>query len=192
MKLGLTGGIACGKSEVSKIFNELGLVIIDADKISHNISKRQDVIEEIKLEFGNEVIKNNEINREALGKLIFNNKELREKLNNIMHPKIINEIKKQIENNKNEKNIILDIPLLFEAKLEYLCDKTLLIVAEKETQIARLMKRDNISREYAIKKIESQMNIEEKKKLADFIIDNSGSKDELKEKIKNFYNKYLD
>ncbi|TDT70564.1 dephospho-CoA kinase [Hypnocyclicus thermotrophus] len=191
MILGLTGGIACGKSEVSKIFMELGLVVIDADKISRDVSKKKEVIKEIEKEFGSKVIKNDEVNREVLGKLIFDNKELREKLNGIMHPKIINEIKNQIKLNNDKKNLILDIPLLFEVKLEYLCDKTLLIISNKELQIDRLMKRDNISREYAIKKIESQMSLEEKKELADFIIDNSISREELKEKIILFYNKYL-
>jgi dephospho-CoA kinase len=189
--LGLTGGIATGKSTASKIFKKLGAYIIDADKISHEVSKSKEIINEVKKKFGTEVIINNKIDREKLGKIIFNDPQKRMELNNIMHPVIIREILKKIDENREKKLIILDIPLLYEAKLENLCDKVLVVWVKKEVQIERIIKRDNKPRELALKIIESQMDISKKIKMADYNIENNESISELENKITVLYEKLI-
>lgn len=164
--VGITGGIASGKSTVSSFILELGYPVIDSDQISKELSQRDMSIYKAIVEvFGNEyLLPNLEIDRKKLGRLIFENEDARAKLNQITHPKIVEEIQKRI--NKMEENLIfLDIPLLFEAKLSYLCDTIVCVYAPKEIQIQRLMSRDRISKAYAVQKISSQMSLEEKKKI---------------------------
>ena len=127
-----------------------------------------------------------DISRSNLRKLVFNNKENVTKLNSIMHPAIIEEIRKQIEQQKMEKLVFVDIPLLFEIKLEYLFDKVALVYANQKIQLERVMKRDNIPKEEALKIINSQMSIEEKKQKSDFIIENEATIEELQNKVEEF------
>ena len=127
-----------------------------------------------------------DISRSNLRKLVFNNKENVTKLNSIMHPAIIEEIRKQIEQQKMEKLVFVDIPLLFEIKLEYLFDTVALVYANQKIQLERVMKRDNIPKEEALKIINSQMSIEEKKQKSDFIIENEATIEELQNKVEEF------
>jgi dephospho-CoA kinase len=184
MILGLTGGIASGKSTASKILRKLGWYIIDADKISHEISSSTEVIEKVRQSFGEEAILNEQLNRKKLREIIFKEREKRELLNNIMHPIIVKKIENEIKENKDKKLIILDIPLLFETKLEYMCDKILVIWIEEKLQIERIMKRDKTTFESAKKIVESQMKLSEKLEKSDIEIENSGTIKELEEKIK--------
>jgi len=187
MILGLTGGIASGKSVVSKKLEELGACIIDADKISKEVSSYREILKEIGEKLGKELICNNKIDRKKLRELVFNNEEKRIILNNIMHPVIEKKIVDKIKENRDEEIIILDIPLLFEVKLEYLCDKVLLIWADEKKQIERLVKRDNISVELAKSIINSQMSLDIKKERSDYIVENNFGLEELKEKIETIY-----
>jgi dephospho-CoA kinase len=186
MILGLTGGIASGKSTASKILKKLGAIIIDADEISRKISTSVEVIEKVRNAFGEEAILDGQLNRQKLREIIFKEKEKRTLLNSIMHPIIVKKIQIQIEieENKNKNLIVLDIPLLFETKLEYLCDKILVIWVEENIQIERIMKRDNSSEEMARKILNSQMSLLEKLKKADYSIENNGTIGELEKKIK--------
>lgn len=170
--IGLTGGISTGKSTVTNILKEMGYPVLDCDEIVRNLYERKSVIEKIKTEFGLDYISNNKIDRVKLGNLIFNNKESKLKLNSIIHPLVKKELINGI-NNVLTNIVFLDIPLLYEAKFEDICDKVIVVNLDFETNVERLIKRDNIERDYAINKINSQMSLEEKCRKADFIIDNS-------------------
>lgn len=205
MILGLTGGIASGKTTVSNYLKEKGMEVFDADEISRDFIKDKSIKEEIRIAFGNSVFSSNgEVNKEILKDIVFNNEKKREKLNSIFHPKIekiinfkVNEHKKKIEKNKNnikfeDKLLILDIPLLFEAKLEKYCDKIIVVILDLERQIERVIKRDDISHEFALKIVNSQMPMKEKIERSDFIISNNGTLEELKIEIDYLLNRIRD
>lgn len=172
--IGITGGIASGKSYVCDIIEKQGFKIIDSDKISHELSKiGYPLYNAIIKEFGNDyLLDNKELNRKKLGALIFNNENEKLRLNSISHPLIINEINKQI-NKINDNLIFVDVPLLYESKMENLFNEIICVYVDRKTQIKRLMNRDNISYDYALSKINSQMSLDEKAKLAHYVIDNS-------------------
>lgn len=190
MVLGLTGGIATGKTAVSNIFKEMNFDIIDNDIISREVIDYPEIIQMLTKEFGDSIIENGTVNRKKLRNIVFNNKEKVDKLNNIMHPAIIKITQDQINELKKQKKelIIVVIPLLFEVKLEYLVDKILLITTNREKQIERIMKRDNSNEKDAQNIINSQMSFEEKIIKSDYIIENNGTLIELKEKILAFLN----
>lgn len=180
--IALTGGIGTGKSTASSLFMLNGFKIIDADKIAHSILNNSSL--EISNLFGKEYIKKDgKVNRPLLGKLIFQNKEEKLKLENFMHPQIFNSI--EIESEKLDKfkfPYLIDIPLFFERKV-YPIEKSITIYAPKNLQINRVIKRDGFSEVDAINRINSQMNIEEKKNLSTFILDNSSTLKNLQQEI---------
>ena len=188
MIVGITGGIGTGKSTVSNYLIEKGYNIIDADKISREIIKYIQIKKAIVQKFGNQILedplnKDSNISRNKLRKIVFNDKENTIKINEIMHPKIIEEMKRQIDLQKTSKLIFVDVPLLFETNLEYLFDKILLVYANQEAQIKRVMERDNKNREETVKIIKSQLDIEEKKRKSDYVIENMSTIEDLKVKI---------
>lgn len=182
--IGITGGIASGKSNVCSVIKNEGYQIIDSDQISRDFSKKDyPIYNEIIKAFGEDYLDDNlEINRKKLAKLIFHNNEAKEKLNSITHPIIIEEIKKQIEL-ATDNIVFVEIPLLYEAKLEYLCDKVICVFLNKKTQVARLMEREGIDEDYALEKIHSQMDLYLKKTKADYVIDSKGSFEETKNQV---------
>ncbi len=174
--IGITGGIASGKSNITFLLRQKGYVVIDSDAISRRLSEPDGpVYQAIIKEFGRDYLKEDlTIDRSRLGKYIFSDEVARQKLNAISHPFIVQEIKNQI--NQVEKGFLfLDIPLLYEAHLEYLCEKVICIYLSYDIQLKRLMARDQIDCLYAQEKIASQMSLEEKKKKADYVIDTSGT-----------------
>ncbi|MDA2920438.1 dephospho-CoA kinase [Desulfobacterota bacterium AH_259_B03_O07] len=178
--IGLSGNIASGKTEVANYFKDLGAKLIDADQIAREIVKRgEDAWQEITNEFGREILNSDEtINRKKLGEIIFTHEEKREKLNKITHPKIMAKIKERIESYKKErvKVVIIEAALIAEnGGLKNLLDYLIVVTADEETQISRIAKRDNLTREDALSRIHSQMPTSEKIKHATFVIDNSGS-----------------
>jgi len=187
MILGLTGGIASGKSTVSKKLKELGSYIIDADKISKEVSESLEVIKKIEQNFGSEIIENGNLDRQKLREIVFESKEKRELLNEIMHPVIVKKIIEEIEKNREKKLIILDIPLLYETELEYLCDKVLVVCTGEKIQVERIKARDGIEWELAKKIIDAQMPLVEKMKKADIFIENNGDLEELLKKVELIY-----
>ena len=168
--IGLTGGIGTGKSTVSQILKEKNFPVIDLDIISHEVIKFPKVVEKIVENFGKEVLEYNNIgnrivSHEKLGRVIFGNREKRVILNSIMHPEILHIMREKIlECKKENKIIFVEIQLLFEVQWEKEFDYILLVSAEKETQIKRILSRDNRSKEEALSIINSQMSLEEKKK----------------------------
>ena len=188
MIVGLTGGIASGKSTVSSFFKKLGLEIIDADEVAKEVSQKKDTVERIVKVFGKDILgSDGQVIREKLRKKAFENRELLKNLNEIVHPQVIDVFKKKKEENSEKTIIIFDIPLLYEAGMENLCDKVIVVYAEKELQTKRIMKRDNNTRELAEKIIEAQMPMEKKIRKADIVINNNGSIEGLENQVNMVY-----
>lgn len=173
MIIGITGSIACGKSLVSNYLQEKGYTIIDADKIGHMALENDEVKKQLVNKFGKSILKDNEVNRVTLGKLVFQNNENLKELNNIIHPQIRKNISEQIQVHKNEKLVFVDVPLLFEAKFDDLVEKIIVISLDEKIQLERLMNRNSLSKEEALQRIKSQIPVREKEKLGDYVVDNS-------------------
>ena len=171
--IGITGSIACGKSLVSNYLQEKGYTIIDADKIGHMALENDEVKKQLINKFGKSILKDNEVNRVTLGKLVFENNENLKELNNIIHPQIKKNISEQIQVHKNEKLVFVDVPLLFEAKFDDLVEKIIVISLDEKIQLERLMNRNSLSKEEALQRIKSQIPVREKEKLGDYVVDNS-------------------
>lgn len=170
--IGITGSIATGKSTVTKYLREKGYTVIDSDELAYlALTKDMDCIKQVKKSFDCVDAVGN-IDRKRLGKIIFQDKDAKQVLESIIHPYVINEIKKQIALHKQDL-LFLDIPLLYESHLEYLCTKIAVVYTNQETEVKRLMKRDTIDEKYARIMINNQMSIEEKKRRADIVLDNS-------------------
>ena len=173
--IGVTGGISSGKSNVISIIKRQGFKVIDCDLINHNLQKiNMPIYNAITEAFGSSYfLDNKELDRKKLGELIFHNENEKLKLNSISHPIIKEEVLKEI--NKADGIIFVDVPLLYESKFDSLCDKVICVYLNKETQIKRLMERDHIDYSYAKAKIASQMDLDQKRDLADYVIDSKGS-----------------
>ena len=186
MIIGLTGGIASGKSTVSKYLAEKGFKVYDADKIAKDITEKKSVQEEIITTFGDKILdENGNVDRKKLKEIVFEDKEKLKQLNAIIHPKVIDFYKKLKEKNTDEI-IIFDVPLLFESGIDKFCDKILVVISDYEIQINRIVERDKIDRELASKIIKSQLSNEERIKKADVVIDNNSSLEDLFEKVERF------
>lgn len=169
--IALTGGISTGKSTVCNLLKLHGYLTIDADKIAHKLLDEHH--EEIEKLFGSQYVENKKVLRKKLGKIIFSNEQEKIKLEQFIHPLIAKEIEKESRIFENAKKpYFIDIPLFFE-KMNYPISKNVVVYTPKEIQIKRLMRRDNIDEEEAKLKISNQMDIEEKKQRANFVIDNS-------------------
>jgi dephospho-CoA kinase len=183
MIYGLTGGIATGKSTVSERLIEKGFTVIDSDKIAREVVEpNTEAFNEIVSTFGVKILdEHGALDRKKLGNFVFNNKIHLAKLNYITHPRIKEVIKTRIKEyrQKNIKTIFLDIPLLFEGDWHQFTEKNIVVYTSPEIQIERLMKRNNFTYEEALMRINAQMPIDEKKKLADIVIYNNGSIEDL-------------
>lgn len=185
--IGLTGGIATGKSTVSKLLSEYGFKIVDADIASRKaVEKGSNGLRQIKSTFGDEAITNDgEMNRQYIGELVFNHPEKRLELNAIVHP-IVRKIMEQEKQQYLQQgyDVIMDIPLLFENDLQDTVDEVWLVYTSESVQIERLMDRNNLDLDQAKARIHSQISIDKKSRMADYVIDNLGSKSELEKHLK--------
>lgn len=177
--VGLTGGMASGKSVVSKTLKEIGLPIIDADLIAREMVRPNEAgYREIVDHFGKKILNPDQtINRRKLAKIIFSDSKERERLNSILHPKIVEEIKKRLKDFKErgERMVIVDAALLIEAGQLSLVDKLIVVTVSPKIQIKRLAQREHLTEKEAKERIATQMPLSEKVKLADYVIDNSGT-----------------
>ncbi|HHB2461546.1 TPA: dephospho-CoA kinase [Staphylococcus aureus] len=184
--IGLTGGIASGKSTVSELLSVFGFKVVDADKAAREaVKKGSKGLAQVREVFGDEAIdENGEMNRRYMGDLVFNHPEKRLELNAIIHPIVrdIMEEEKQ-EYLKQGYNVIMDIPLLFENELENTVDEVWVVYTSESIQMDRLMQRNNLSLEYAKARVYSQISIDKKSRMADHVIDNLGDKLELKQNL---------
>lgn len=187
--IALTGGIATGKSTVSKILEHSGFQVIDADAIAHKLLDKHSA--QIASMFGKEFVENGKVLRKSLGKIIFSDEKEKLKLEAFIHPLIKDEIYKKARGlEKLKKPYFIDIPLFYE-KMRYPVSKSLLVYTPKQVQVQRLMQRDKISQEEAELKISNQMDIEKKRELSDMIIDNSRDLENLQDEVSRIIKEIL-
>ncbi|SFV49960.1 Dephospho-CoA kinase [hydrothermal vent metagenome] len=185
----LTGSIATGKSTVATCFNMAGFTIVDADEIAHEVLDTQ--AEKIAEIFGDTLLKKGKVDRKALGCIIFSDQSKRQALEALLHPLIYEEIEylsKELDN--AQKPYIVDIPLFFEGG-RYPIENSIVVYAPKELQLKRVIRRDGYNEEDALKRIASQMDIEQKRELATYVIDNSGDREALKRECERVKEKIL-
>ena len=184
--IGLTGGIASGKSTVSELLTAFGFKVIDADTAAREaVAKGTTGLEKVRETFGEEAIdENGEMDRKYMGDLVFNNPDQRSVLNEIVHP-IVREIMDEKKQQYIEEghNVIMDIPLLFENELQDTVDEVWLVYTSESIQIDRLMERNDLTQEEAKARVYSQISIDKKSRMADHVIDNLGDKLELKQNL---------
>ena len=192
--IGLTGNIACGKTVVARMFEELGAKIIDADYIARLVVEPgepawKDILEK----FGHEILNPDKtINRKKLGDVVFRDKEKREELNRITHPRIIDKIKFMLEEYRKEnvKVVIVEAALIVErGGMKSIISDLIVVTADEEAQIKRLIERDGISREEALTRIKAQMPVSEKVKFATYVIDNSRTLEETRKQVEEVWKK---
>lgn len=188
LKIGITGNIAAGKSTVEEFLVRKGYKVLDADSVAHDLLLNDLVKSQILQEFSKyDVIEDGELSRPKLGRIIFEDAEERKKLESILHPLIRDEIKQFFSaNEKREKTIFVSVPLLFEAKFEDLFDKILLVYADDEIRLKRLIDRNDLSEEIAKNRLQIQMSQDLKKPLAAHIIFNNESVEDLEVAVDDF------
>lgn len=191
--IGLTGGIGSGKTTVSMFLAELGAIIMDADKVGHELIKPgSNIWRQVADAFGNQILTDGDvIDRKRLGEIIFNDSEARIKLNKIMHPPMYSLVQGQLEVYKQQgvKVIVLEAPVLLDAGWASLVDEVWVTIASENTIMKRLKQRSGLSERDIKARISSQLKSEERIKFADVVIDTDCSLEELKEKVKVLWRK---
>lgn len=192
MKMGLTGGIACGKSVVAAMLAGRGARLIDADKIARLVVEPgHPGLDRVVDRFGPGILQpDGTLNRQELGRRIFASAEEREALDGILHPLIIQEIRERMERSaleRPDKLVVADVPLLYESGMAPLFDEIMVVYASPEVQVARMMQRNGLSREEALQRIASQMSVEEKARRADRLIRNDGDLDDTERQVDAFW-----
>lgn len=184
-KIAITGNIASGKSVAEKIIQNLGYPVYDTDELAHTIlANSKDVIEAFK---NYDIMQNGKISRKKLGEIVFNNNTLREKLEMIIHPLVKTKLEEIFEEHKNEKYVFIGIPLLFEANMQDMFDKIVLIYCDDNIRLVRLMNRNNLSKSQAFLRLNSQISQENKVELVDYVIKNETSPKDLEKQIKHLF-----
>ena len=191
--LALTGGIATGKSTADQFFEKKNIPIVDCDKIAHDLMEPKNTSwQAIKDNFGEEYLNDDQtINRKKLGQLVFSDKSALNKLNQLTHPLIFDKTIQKIESYQNEDMVILDAPVYFESGWDKknIADGILVITLPETVQIDRLKQRNNLTDEEAGMRIKSQIPLDKKTQLADFVIENTGTIKELESKLEQLLNK---
>lgn len=183
--LGLTGGIACGKSTISAYLKEFGLPVIDADECSRAVVEKGSIgLEKLTEIFGNKILENDgTLNRKALGQIVFSDSEQLSLLNSVMEPLIREEISRRLNQENNADLVVLDAPLLIEQHYDKICDFIMTIDVPKKIQLERLIERDNLSEDEAKSRIESQLSSRERNGFADVVIDSSGTVEQTRKQV---------
>ncbi len=198
--VGLSGGIGSGKSSVAEMLVELGATLIDSDRIVHELqAPGAELVGQIAESFGARFVDAaGNLDRMALGDLVFRDPEARQRLNRLVHPKVGAEIVRQVAaaRERGDPLVVVDIPLLFEninarrgASSGLAFHATVLVWADEEAQIARQIERDGCDRAEALRRIRAQMDLTEKRELADFVVDNSGDLEKTRAQVRELYEK---
>lgn len=182
MNIGLTGGIATGKSTVAKLLTDKGALLIDLDRIAREVvAPGQPALDQIARHFGQAVVQpDGTLDRKRLGQIVFSDPDKRKQLEAITHPAIRATMRERMRENARlypDRLTIVDVPLLYESGLASEFDRVVVVYVPREEQLKRLMARDKLPQEEAMKRLNAQMDIEEKRALADYVIDNGGSLD---------------
>lgn len=175
--IGLTGGIACGKSNLSKVLKANGVPVIDADEISRSLTaKGGAALPAIRERFGDRVFDGDELNRRALSDIVFSDPKERDALNGILHPMVLSEIHRQMD--AIDGPVVMDVPLLYEVGMDSWCQEIWCAYVPQKEQVRRVRKRGAITYKEALRRIHSQMPVMEKRRRADHVIRTEGSKEE--------------
>jgi dephospho-CoA kinase len=197
LKVGLTGSIAVGKSFVVSVLRDLGCATFDADKIAHTVMEPgREAFDDIVRDFGRAVLgEDGSVDRAKLGAIVFADSERRRRLNEIVHPRVIteqNRLLAEVERKNPEGIVIVDAALMIESGGYKRFDKLIVVFCSSETQIERLMKRNNVTREEAELRVAAQMPSEEKRRYADYEIDTSGTQEETRARVTEIYHLLLE
>ena len=192
MNIGLTGGIATGKSTVSSMLAERGAIVVDADAIAREVvAPGHPVLDEVVRHFGQAILREDgSLDRQKLGQIVFQDAEKRKELERIMHPairSIMLERMHEAEKEHPDTLVVADVPLLYESDIAHLFDEVMVVYAPRHVQLKRLMERNGLNEEEARARIEAQMDIELKKAKADIVIDNSGSLQDTEQQVDRFW-----
>ena len=194
--VGLTGGVATGKSTVAAMFQRCGAVVIDADRLARAVVEPgKPAWQQIVKTFGRDVLHDDRtIDRQKLGDMVFRNPTKLRQLERIIHPRVAREqqrLTREAAKNNPHAVVIYDVPLLFEAGIDKRVDSTIVITTDRETQIARLKKRNGIGRTEALRRIKSQMPLGQKRRLADYVLDGTIRRKDLFCQVKGLYKQFL-
>jgi dephospho-CoA kinase len=190
--IGITGGVATGKTTVARFLSSmLKAEMIDADKIAHELLLPSEKVGQKVIQFfGEDVLKNgSSIERKKLGQIIFGNISKRKKLESIIHPAVKKIIKEKLEQYRDsgKKWVVMDIPLLFEAKMESMVDRIIVVIRDESAQLDTLHKEKGLSLREARERIESQLSLPEKVKHAHFVVDNNGTLSDTERQVRDIY-----
>lgn len=192
--IGLTGSIATGKSTVASMFIDIGIPVIDADRIAREVVEPgEEAYKKVVETFGEEILlEDRSLNRPKLGRIVFSDEEKRNQLNSIVHPAIRKKMleKRDAYLKNGEGCVVLDIPLLFESKLEHFVDKIIVVYVDEDVQLKRLLERNQLTKEEALERIRSQMPVKDKIELADAVIDNNGTIEHSFKQLKEILQKW--
>ena len=197
LKVGLTGGIASGKSTVSEAFARLGAKVLDADEVAREVVlPGKPAWTKLRHTFGSEFFHpDGRLNRSKLRRLVFADPEQRSRLNAIVHPEVMREIDfrfEQLTSSAEHAVVLVDIPLLIEVGVAHRFDKVVVVYANESVQVMRLMQRDGLSREEARQALSVQIDLREKAKRADFVISNSGTPGETQAQVEKVWQELLE
>lgn len=183
--LGVTGGIATGKSTVVDVFRKAGVPIVDGDLIAREIVEPgKPALKALVAAFGEEILTEDRLNRKKLGEIVFNDPAKRQLLDRLLDGYLRGAITDQIkEAAKRAPLVVADIPLLYEADYQQYMDQVAVVYIPKELQLTRLMQRDHLTKEAALQRMKSQLSIEEKRQKADFLFDNQGTREETRQQV---------
>ena len=184
--VGITGGIACGKSNLTAALKSSGVPVVDADKVSHSLTTDNgEALPYLRKAFGDGIFDGETLNRKRLGQMIFSNPEKRKQLNAVLHPMILQRIRAEVD--RTPGIVFMDVPLLFECGMDTWCDEVWCAYVPQKEQIARLRQRDGITRKAAVQKIRAQMSGLEKARRADHVIRTDGSTEESSRIVLSLY-----
>ncbi len=190
--VGLTGGVATGKSTVAAMFKQCGAVVIDADVLAHEVVRPgKPAWQEIVRRFGRSLLNADQtLNRQALGQIVFGNRTKLRQLERIIHPRVAREqakLTRQAARSNPQAVVVYDVPLLFEAGIDRRVDKVIVVTADRQTQITRLKKRNGLTKSQALRRVRSQMPLSRKIRMADLVLDGTKDRRSLKKDVTRLF-----